>query len=154
MTGEYPMPEINRAGVKDHGVVTALLMNFARSEGWTPEVDRDRWDRIIAELLNSKGWLFLQALKDCEPAGLAVVNFCITLYGSREQARLTALIVDEEFRRQGIGTMLMKEVLDSVRRRGCRELEVSVALEEEILGFYGRFNYTGQRMLLTWRGGE
>jgi ribosomal protein S18 acetylase RimI-like enzyme len=144
--------EIERAGVKDHGVVTALLINFARSEGWTPEVDRDRWDRVIAELLHSDKWLFLQAMDDGEPVGLAVVNFSLTLYGSREQARMTALIVDEEFRRRGVGGRLMEEVLASVRRRGCRELEVNVAPDENILGFYKRFNYTGQRTLLTWRG--
>ena len=67
------MVEIARAGVKDHGVVTALLVEFARHQGWTPEVDRDRWDGVIAQLLNSVGWLFLLAMEDGEPAGLAAV---------------------------------------------------------------------------------
>lgn len=148
------MVEIERAGVKDHGVVTALLVNFARGEGWTPEVDRDRWDRVIAELLDSDGWLFLLAMSDGEPAGLAAVNLNLTLYGSREQARLTALIVDEAYRRRGIGSRLMDEVLAWVRRRGCRELEVSLAPDEEVMGFYSRFDFTGRRMLLTWRCAE
>lgn len=144
------MVEIDRAGVKDHGVVTALLMNFARSEGWTPEVDRDRWDRVIAELLDSDGWLFFIARSDGEPVGLAAVNLNLTLYGSREQARLTALIVEDTHRRCGFGGALMEEVLAWVRRRGCRELEVSLAPDEGVLDFYSRFEFTGRRTLLTW----
>lgn len=148
------MVEIERAGVKDHGVVTALLINFARGEGWTPEVDRDSWDRVIAELLDSDRWLFLLAWSDDEPVGLAAVNLTLTLYGSREQARLNALIVDEAFRCTGIGGRLMEEVLASMRRRGCRELEVSLATDEDVLGFYAKFDFTGRRLLLTWECGE
>lgn len=144
------MVEIERAGVKDHGEVTGLLINFSRAQGWTPEVDRDRWDRVVAELLNSDGWLFLLAREGDEPDGLAVVNFYLSLYGSREQARLISLIVEEDYRRQGTGTMLMEAVFAASRRRGCRELEVRVEPEdEETLDFYRRFDFTSGT-LLTW----
>lgn len=145
------MLEIERAGVKDHGVVTALLLNFARTQGWTPEVDRDRWDRVVAELLDSDGWLFLVARLDGEPVALAAASFILALYGSREQVRLAALIVEESYRRQGIGSKLFEDVLASVKRRGCRELEVTVGPgEEALVEFYRRFGFAGERRLLTW----
>lgn len=145
------MADIDRAGVKDHGIVTALLLNFARTQGWTPEVDRDRWDRVVAELLNSDSWLFLVAHLEGEPVGLAVATFSLALYGSREQARVNALIVEEAYRRQGVGSELFETVLAAVRRRGCRELEVTVGPgEEEIIDFYRRFGFEGERRLLTW----
>jgi GNAT superfamily N-acetyltransferase len=145
------MVEIERAGVKDHGVVTALLIDFARHQGWTPEVDRDRWDRVIAQLLNSDGWLFLLAFEDGEPLGLAAVHWFLTLYGSREQARLMALIVEEKYQKRGTGKRLMDEVLSSARRRGCRELEVCVdPRDEAIERFYARFDYDREMRLLIW----
>jgi GNAT superfamily N-acetyltransferase len=145
------MPEITRAGVKDHGVVTGLLLEFSDIQGWSPEVDRDRWDRVLAELLNSDGWLFLLALQDDEAVGLAAVNWYLTLYGSREQARLSALFVLEGFRRGGIGTMLMEAVLSAARRRGCRELEASVdPADETAASFYARFDHVKRQSLFTW----
>ena len=145
------MVKIERAGVKDHGVVCGLLMSFARGEGWEPEVDLDRWDRIVAELLNSDGWIFLVAREGEEPVGLAAVGFHLSLYGSREQARLAALSVEEAYRRRGTGTKLMEEVLRSVRRRGCRELEAALDPgKRELAGFFDKFNFTGRLELLTW----
>lgn len=145
------MIEIDRAGVKDHGIVTGLLLEFSYTQGWSPEVDRDRWDRVLAELLNSDGWLFLLAREDGEPVGLAAVNWYLTLYGSREQGRLSALIVEEPCRRRGIGTQLMESVLSAARRRGCRELEASVqAADEKIAAFFHKCGYSGEQRLLTW----
>lgn len=153
--GGMQMVEIERAGVKNHGVVTALLIDFARHQGWTPEVDRDRWDRVIAQLLNSDGWFFLLAIEDGEPAGLAAVNWFITLHGSREQGRLMALIVDKKHQRRGTGSKLMEEVLSLARRRGCRELEVCVNQDDEAIArFYKKFEYTGEKRLFTWPCGQ
>lgn len=145
------MLQIERAGVKDHGVVTSLLLEFSRAQGWRPEVDRDRWDRIIAELLNSERWLFLIAYDDDEPVGMAVVSFRLSLYGSREEARLVALVVEEDNRRRGIGTELMDSVVSAARRRDCRELEARVAPEEKsAIAFCDRFSNVEKRLLLTW----
>ncbi len=146
------MIEIDRAGVKDHGIVTGLLLNFSDAQGWKPEVDRDRWDRVLAELLNSDGWLFLLAREDSEPVGLAAANWYLTLYGSREQARLAALIVDEEHRRQGIGTKLMDSVLAAARRRGCREFEATVdPRDASMTAFFQKFEPSGELRIVTWQ---
>ncbi len=145
------MLEIQRAGVKDHGVVTGLLLEFSESQGWKPEVDRDRWDRVMAELLNSDGWLFLLASNEGEPVGLAAVKLYLTLYGSRQQARLMAMIVSSEHRRHGIGTSLMEHAMAAARRRGCRELEVAIDADDEAgEAFYRRFGGESEKKLLTW----
>jgi GNAT superfamily N-acetyltransferase len=146
------MTEIERAGVKDHGTVTGLLLDLFDAQGWEPEVDRDRWDRVLAELLNSDGWLFLLAREDSEPVGLAAVNWYLTLYGSREKARLSALFVDEESRRRGIGSALMDSVLGAARRRGCAELEIRVNPQDtSTIAFYQKFNPSSELKIFTWK---
>jgi len=142
--------EITRASVKDHGIVTGLLLDYMREVELRPEADRDRWDRIIAELLNSDGWLFLLARDEEDPVGLAVVNFFLSLYGSWAQGRISALIVDEQHRHEGIGTRLMEDMLAAARRRGCRELEASVAQGSPEEAFYTGFGYNAERRLLLW----
>lgn len=144
------MIDVTRAEVKDHGVVTGLLLDFAGEVGWKPEADRDRWDRVIAELLNSDGWIFLIARDGEAPVGLAVVNFFLSLYGSREQGRISALIIDEDHRREGVATRLMQDSLAAARRRGCRELEASVGPQSAQETFYTAFGFSSERRLLLW----
>jgi len=149
--GAKRMAEINRAGVKDHGVVTTLLIDIAKLEGWHPEVDRDLWDRIIAQLLDSDRWLFLLAYEEGEPAGLAVANWSITLKGARDQGRLMALIVEEGYRRRGVGTRLMEEMLSSARRRGCQAFEALVeTTDETVAAFYTRFAGFQEKKMFVW----
>lgn len=145
------MVEINRAGVKDHGVVTTLLIDVAKLEGWHLEVDRDRWDRIIAQLLDSDRWTFLVAYEAEQPVGLAVANWSITLKGARDRGRMMALIVEEDYRRQGVGTTLMKEALGAARRRGCQEFEVVLETDDaRIEEFYRRFEAYREKKLFSW----
>lgn len=147
--------EINRAGVKDHGLVTRLLLEFARVEGIEAEVDRDRWEGVLAGLLDSDGWLFLLATdEEGEAVGLAAVNWYLTLYGSSVDGRIVAMIVDEDYRRQGVGTQLMEEVLAASRRRGCREMEVALRRSDEMASFYRQFEPGSIQELLIWDCGD
>jgi GNAT superfamily N-acetyltransferase len=149
------MMDIERAGVKDHGIVTGLLLDFFDTRDWKPEVDRDRWDRVIAELLNSDGWLFLLAREGDEPVGVAAVNWYLTLYSSREKARLSALFIQEESRRRGIGSSLMDSVLGAARRRGCRELQVPLDPEDSsTTAFFQKFEPSRELRILTWQFDE
>ena len=145
------MADLSRAGVKDHGVVTKLLIDIARLEDWHPEVDRDLWDGIIAQLLDSDRWLFLLAFDCEEPVGLAVANWSITLKGARDQGRMMALIVEDGSRRQGIGTRLMEETLGAARRRGCHAFEASAETADKAVGdFYRRFDSYQEKTLFEW----
>jgi GNAT superfamily N-acetyltransferase len=145
------MVDIRRAGVKDHGIIETFLLEFARSQGTEPESDRDSWDRVVLELLNSDQWVFWLAYHDDEPVGIAAINFLFSLYGASEEAILAALYVDDDFRRKGIGSELMEFILMSARRRGCRSVEAKIPPEmEAIISFYRRFNYQGEHVSLTW----
>jgi L-amino acid N-acyltransferase YncA len=146
------MLKIEKAGVKDHGVVTGLFIEFAESRGLSPAVDRDRWDRVIAELLNSDKWLFVVARDAGKPVGFAAATWFLTLHGTRQQARLTAVIVDEEHRRSGVGTHLMRSMMEAARRRGCWELEAVVETGDEVSGaFYRSFEGFIENTAITWR---
>jgi GNAT superfamily N-acetyltransferase len=150
MMGDPEMVDIQRAGVKDHGNVTGLLLKFVRSQGLELGTDRDRWERIVADLLDSDGWLFLLAFDGDEPVGLAAVNWYLTLYGSTVDGRLLAVIVEEDNRGTGVGTMLVEEVLRAARRRGCTELEVELRKDDAFAEFLRKFAPDSEKMVLSW----
>lgn len=146
------MIEVSRAGIKDHGVVSSILLDFSRELRSRPRVDPDRWDRILAELLNSDRWLFLLAHEDDDPMGIAVTQFFYSLYASLEQARLAALLVQRDCRGRGTGSMLLENAIAAVRRRGCQGLEVCVDPQDtRLIEFFSRFELTGRQLVLRRR---
>ncbi|MBN1289353.1 MAG: GNAT family N-acetyltransferase [Actinobacteria bacterium] len=146
------MLDLRKAGVKDHGVVETFLLDFMQSQGAEPQEDRDSWDRIVAELLNSDQWMFVIAYDDDEPAGIAAVNFYFSLYGAGEEGNLAALYVDKDQRRKGIGSTLMEFSLRSACRRGCRSFEAKIGTDrEEIIAFYNKLHYEGRRISFSWK---
>lgn len=150
--GGGTMAQVVRAGIKDHGNVTTLLMEFIREEGWELEVDRDLWDKTVAQLLHSDRWLFLMSLDDGEPVALAVVFWFITLRGTRDQGRLMAIYVDPDRRRGGVGSELLGEVMSYARRRGCREIEVRTGVDDErVASFYRKTDSGLEERLFVWR---
>jgi len=145
------MIEISRAGVKDHGMVTALLFQYAEEQGLRQGLDRDRWEGVLAGLLDSDAWLFLLAADgDGEPVGIAVMNWSLTLFGSSVDGRIVALMVDRSRRGEGVGGMLMEELLAASRRRGCREVEVAVNAGDDVEAFYRKFLPDDCRTMLGW----
>ncbi|MDD5748668.1 MAG: GNAT family N-acetyltransferase, partial [Actinomycetota bacterium] len=94
------------------------------------------------------------AKEDSCAVGLAVVNFYLSLYGSREQGRIIALIVIDEHRRRGIGKKLIQEALSAARRRGTREVEAGIN-EDDTTTFElcRRFGFE-PKVLLCYRFGE
>jgi GNAT superfamily N-acetyltransferase len=145
------MLEIKRAGVKDHGVVVMLLVEFSSSQNWEPEVDRDGWDHVVAELLGSPRWLFLVAYENDEPVGLTVLNFMLSLQGAREEARIAALIVEREHRRKSVGGELLKAAIVYACRRGCREIETTVVSDEGTAAFLRKFDHDRENLSITWK---
>jgi len=145
------MVTVERAGVKDHGLVAGLVDDMSSEGFWQREPDRDRWDRILAELLNSDGWLFLLAFDDGEPVGLATVSFAFSIRCSSEEARLVILYVEPGARLRGTGTLLMNGCLAASRRRGCRLMELELDPEKcPAAEFFEHFDYDSENRLLTW----
>ena len=80
-------------------------------------------------------------------AGLVALHWGGTLQQPRPVARLTALVVDADQRRQGIGRMLVKAGSQAARIAGCDVLEVAAG--EDALGFFRAIGFDGDVILLS-----
>ena len=71
------------------------------------------------------------------PAGLLVLRIVPTLSDPQDWAEITELYVRLPFRRQGIGTALVRAAVDRCRSRGCSQLNLLVdPANQEAGAFY------------------
>jgi GNAT superfamily N-acetyltransferase len=85
---------------------------------------------------------------DGELAGLAGIHVSPSLEYDADAAKVSAIVVDERFRRRGIGEALMRAVEDEARRRGCVLLFLTTAERRaDAHAFYRRLGLeeTGRR---------
>jgi GNAT superfamily N-acetyltransferase len=116
-------PSIRDAGAADASAIAELLtqLGYPASAG---EVER-RLGR-----LGPADRLFLAEL-DGEIAGLAGIHVSPAIEYDGDAAKVSALVVDERFRRRGIGAALMQAVEEEARRRGCVVLFLTTAERRE-----------------------
>lgn len=83
------------------------------------------------------------------PEGFIVVEspwgikaFILGIMTSSVQARVLMLAVSEEFRRKGIGTMLMTRFIEECKKKGVRVISLEVRKGNiPAMEFYKRFNF-------------
>ncbi|MEJ2413488.1 MAG: GNAT family acetyltransferase [Anaerolineales bacterium] len=90
--------------------------------------------------------LFLVAIKDGMIVGTVMAG-C-----DEQQGWIYYLGVDPDFRRQGIGTRLMKRVESTLIGLGCKELHFQIwAHKAEVQTFYETLGYIAEDRLGMWK---
>jgi len=102
------------------------------------EWERPRWDPDLWEQRLAGWWLMLKpdamvgALAGDELVGLASMRYRL----QPDMAQLTTLHVSQAYRRQGVATQLVAEVMRMARASGACRLYVSAVPTESAVGFY------------------
>jgi aminoglycoside 6'-N-acetyltransferase I len=121
---------VREAGLEDAGAVHDLLYEF-NGEALSPDALTRRMQQTAG--LES---VFL-AEQGGRPTGLLVLRVVPTISDAQDWAEITELFVRPPFRRQGIGTVLVRAALERSRVRGCIELNLLVdPANVEALAFY------------------
>jgi GNAT superfamily N-acetyltransferase len=96
----------------------------------------------VTEWLKRLGAGVYVAEMDGAVVGFAAVQVVPLLERERPLCRLTALVVDEEARRPGLGRALLERVEDEARRLGCERLGVTSSVQrEDTRAFYERLGF-------------
>jgi len=141
MTSEWTL-HVRRAAVADADVIARLIsqLGYPVSAGDVPA----RLDRIAG----GDRAVVLLAERGGAVVGVATAHILTVLNRARDVAWLTALVVDESARGQGVGRALVEAVELFARQAGCERL--SVTTHEHMTGaqaFYLRLGLekTGRR---------
>jgi GNAT superfamily N-acetyltransferase len=91
---------------------------------------------------------------DGDVVGFASVHISLSIEYDEPAAKLSALVVDEQHRRGGIGAMLVAELEARARRRDCNLIFLTTAeRRRDAHAFYRRvgFEETGRRFVKSLR---
>jgi ribosomal-protein-alanine N-acetyltransferase len=112
---------LREAGIADIAVLAALHAGCFE-DAWSPQ--------SMLEVMGSPGvraWLaVIAAPRDVAPAGVLPIGFAIAR-AVADEAELLSIGVIEKFRRQGLATQLLAQVVDFVASRGVEKLFLEVA---------------------------
>jgi GNAT superfamily N-acetyltransferase len=89
---------------------------------------------------------------DGRVVGLAAIHESLSVEYDEPAAKLSAIVVDEEQRRRGVGEALVAEMEAEARRRGCCLIFLTTAeRRRDAHAFYRRLGYeeTGRRFAKT-----
>jgi ribosomal protein S18 acetylase RimI-like enzyme len=104
--------------------------------------------RRVRLLRSSRADRIVVAELDREVVGLAVLHTSLSVEHDEPAAKVSAIVVDEQHRRRGIGEALISELEAEARRRGCCLIFLTTAgRRKDAHAFYRRigFEETGKR---------
>lgn len=130
-------PLIRAAAAADAESIPALLEQL----GYATSVEdmRSRFERLL-DTANSGA---LVAESGGTVIGLASFHIFELIYRPRPQCRLTALVVDADHRRYGVGAALVAAVEETARKHDCYRLELTTRPGRgEAIPFYTALGFT------------
>ena len=127
---------IRRARLSDSDRIAPLVGQL----GYPTEADEIRVR--LERLLSSAQAVVVVAAAADEILGLATADLLHLIYRPWPQCRITALVVREDSRRQGIGKSLVQAVESVAREHSCFRLELTTrAGRPEGLAFYASLGF-------------
>jgi ribosomal protein S18 acetylase RimI-like enzyme len=130
--------KIRRLNEEDLPALARLYVQF-----WNEESSLGRMEETFARLKEDPDYIFLVADVDEEIAGSLMGIICEELYGEcRPFMVIEDVIVDREFREQGIGSALMREIEAYAVSRNCNyAIFVSEQERTDAVPFYRSLGY-------------
>ena len=103
-----------------------------------PAWDASEWERKITTWARVLGWdVVIGAFDGATMAGMASLRYRLT----ETVAQLVSLHVSRAYRRHGVATRLLHELMRLARQSNARELYVSATRTASAIGFYTRHGF-------------
>lgn len=130
--------EIAKLTERDLDALSALFRQF-----WDEESRLDRMQSTFARLAGNPAYILLSAKHNDRLVGFAMGIICEELYGECKPFMIIEdLIVDNNLRRGGIGSALMRELEKAAIEHGCCQIIfVTESNRTEAHRFYESFGY-------------
>ena len=136
---------IREAKPADADIVVELVDQLARGEGEQSPVSQT----YVGEYLATAGNCILLAEMDGEVIGLVSFSIRPNLYHAADSCLIEELIVGHKARGQGIGSLLIAEVINRSQDSGCAEISVSTMPDNErAIAFYKKLGFVDQALFL------
>jgi ribosomal protein S18 acetylase RimI-like enzyme len=133
------------AQTADTAAIVQLIRELAATLGETSPVT----EAYVARYLSSPGSTMLLAETQGQIVGLLSYSLRPDLYHAGSSCLIEELVVQKAARRQGVGGILLAELLSRLARMDCAEVSVTVMPEnEEAIRFYRKHGLTEEAVFL------
>lgn len=117
------MIQIRDCKIEDFDAILKLLHQLWPQKMIHSELLREVYEKGIC----SKSNRYICAITDSKIVGFASLTVKGNLWQEGYLGHIDELVVDEPYRRQGIGNRLLENVIDLARRMDCRRIEIDSA---------------------------
>lgn len=149
------MLEVRKAAAGDEEEILKLIRELAQVVGFAehaPLIDMQIWLSTLKKMLDSPDWVFLLAQEGGNTVGLLLFFVRATLTTGMNRAKITEMVVSEEYRGKGVGRRLVEEAKRLALQMGCSSLDMSTELDNaEAIGFYRKMGFTEEHTYLETR---
>ena len=122
------MIQIRPATLEDFDQLLVLFRQLWPTKTIVPERLRTVFSRVIATPYK----LYFCAVEGGQIVGLGSVSFKDNLWQEGEIAYVEELIVHENCRGKGVGSVLLEHLISLAMKRGCRRIELDTAFHRAI----------------------
>lgn len=112
---------IKDAVLDDAADITRLIQMLAIDEDFPSHLTEE----FIPKFLSHPGCGVLLAISDGQTIGMLSYSIQPNLFHAGDTCTIQELIVESDFRGQGIGSALIKAILEKAEQYGCMEVSIS-----------------------------
>ena len=132
--------QISELESQDYESFSSLFRQLANTRSFS----RDKFETTLRH--NAKSGSCLFAAKGSNGQVLGTAKICVIETFGSPKAYLEDLVVDQEWRLKGVGSALIRHVVEEARRRGC--YTCNVVTYDDLVGFYERYGFRKDREIL------
>ncbi len=136
---------IRKAGVEDAAIVVHLIRELAATGGEESPIR----EQTVKDYLATPGNEILLAQQGKHVVGLLSYSVRPNLYHAADSALIEEFVVSEGMRNMGLGSALLKNLLERLEQRGCAEVSVTTMLDNHTaIHFYKAHGLTDEALFL------
>lgn len=140
--------EVRKAGAGDAEAFVSLVAALAEYEHLEPP-DRERTNRLIRDAFTLKRFSVLMAFKGERAVGYAAYFMTYSTFLAAPTLYLEDLFVLHEYRRKGVGLLMMHRLAREALELGCERMEwIVLDWNTTAMSFYERL---GAKVLHEWK---
>jgi len=134
----------------DGATIARLTNTYAQdSNALGRSLDSGLLDELLLMLNKHPAALVAIAYEDDEPLGLATCVVSLSTFAAKPMLNIHDIVVVPERRGQGVGALLMGEVENEARRRGCCKVSLEVADGNPARNLYEREGFVPSGTFMT-----
>ena len=146
--------KIRKASLKDFGEIAELAKETIEFHSkYEPELYSYKnagkvYDKCLKNNIKNKDILFFVAQEDKKICGY-IYGEAAVWYPGYLMGSIVDLIVGENHRGKGIGKALLEKIISSLKKKGCKQIEIQVQVENKnALGLYKSLGFKDWKLHL------